>query len=500
MRAAPKSAPAPATRTTIYLDPDDSIASIKSKVEIAGAEHLDLVVPYGLDALHNPVNLRLLKRHAEFLGLQMRVISRDATTRNLFQDEGFAVRASDRALPALLAPEVVRNQKSYAAYIQDRTERADRLRMLKTLGLAALVVAVLLPLLGALFYFPSATVTLRFASHPVDEVVLVTASALASNSDVSTLRIPARELQTPFEVTAIINTSGVRKDAQTKAQGLVILSNRSTNPVDVPSGLRVATATNIEFVTQRAVLVPASPTAKVPVAVVAVNSGSGGNVAAGTVTRVLDPLLARALSVTNEQLIEGGTDNVTPVLGEQDILQLREQALVLAREDAVNRLDALRGTDISFYKESVRIRTTNEELDRKVGEEATQAAFKLQGTARVLAFNGHDVNEVIRRYLEQENPSYKLSGDLLNIRALEAVTYDSDSIAFRIGVKGSLSPQFSEEQVKEQIKGKKPADAASVLAEQFPLAGRPDVITAPFWVDTVPQYSWRITIRQLPAR
>ncbi|MBI2886255.1 MAG: baseplate J/gp47 family protein [Chloroflexi bacterium] len=484
--------------TTLYLDPDDGIASIRSKLEAAEEDTLSIVVPYGLQALRNPVNVRLLKRHLRSYGLRATLVSRDEETAALARAEGLRVREGNGSMPAILAPEVVRNHKTFTAYLQERAARASRARVWKALGLLALGIALFMPLAGAWVFLPSATVTLRFAARPVDEVLLVTASSLATGLDAAGLRVPGQALQTRVEATAKLQIISLRRENEGKARGQVTFVNRSPDPVAVPAGARVATAADEVFLTQRAVSAPPNQASGVQVEVLADKPGVLGNVAARSITRLVDPALARALTVSNERPSEGGVDLGT--VADQDLLQLRDRATALAREEGLRRLEQARPQDVSFFPETVRIRFTDEELDRKVGEETTEVTLKVTGTAQALGFLGRDVNEVLRRNLNQRDQGYELTDGPLGIRVLEAVRYDGDALAFHVGVKSALRPKLSEEQVKELVRGKGMDQAETLLFEQLALASRPQVETAPFWVESVPQFPWRITVRQLPAR
>lgn len=179
---------------TIYLDPDDVVGSIKTRIEQAGEERLTLVAPYGMPALLNPVNLGLLRRYIEGLGMKAVLVSRDPRVRELARAAGIPVRAGEPASPE----EVERSGKAYAAYQRELAFLKGRGRLTAAAGIAGISLALALPLAAALVLVPSATVVLYPETQAFDETVELRASALITRTDLGTMAIPGELLRADF--------------------------------------------------------------------------------------------------------------------------------------------------------------------------------------------------------------------------------------------------------------------------------------------------------------
>lgn len=102
---------------------------------------------------------------------------------------------------------------------------------------------------------------------------------------------------------------GVRRKAATRAEGTILFSRSAAGSiVTIPAGTRVATQdlALVYQTTQTADLTDLS----VSVPVIAVDPGAAGNVAPGTITRLVDPI-SGVTSVTNVDATSGGADAET---------------------------------------------------------------------------------------------------------------------------------------------------------------------------------------------
>ena len=80
----------------IYLEVEDELPAIRDLLEGAQAKRVLLVVPKGCRALRNAINLRVLRRYAANLALDVALVTRDSRTRQLAKEEGLAVLSSFR--------------------------------------------------------------------------------------------------------------------------------------------------------------------------------------------------------------------------------------------------------------------------------------------------------------------------------------------------------------------------------------------------------------------
>lgn len=99
---------------------------------------------------------------------------------------------------------------------------------------------------------------------------------------------------------------GIRRKAATRATGVVTLSRASSGQtITIPAGTRVATQ-DLALVYQTTETADLSDLS-VSVPVIAVAPGAAGNVAPGTITRMMDPI-SGITAITNPEATAGGTD------------------------------------------------------------------------------------------------------------------------------------------------------------------------------------------------
>jgi len=77
--------------TIVYLDADDEITSVASRIRVADEKRIALVVPYGSRLATSRINFRLLAREAQARGRRLSVVAADAATRALAASAGLPV-------------------------------------------------------------------------------------------------------------------------------------------------------------------------------------------------------------------------------------------------------------------------------------------------------------------------------------------------------------------------------------------------------------------------
>lgn len=142
---------------------------------------------------------------------------------------------------------------------------------------------------------------------------------------------------------------GIRRKQATKATGTVTFSRSSpaTRDIVIPAGTRVSTQNGIIFATtQEAVLQAGNTSVDVPVE--ATEPGSAGNVAAGTIVVLVDPV-SGIDAVTNTSATSGGSD-----VESDEQLRLRTityapsaNATVYSIEAAILALDGVTDVNVS---------------------------------------------------------------------------------------------------------------------------------------------------------
>lgn len=185
-----------------------------------------------------------------------------------------------------------------------------------------------------LFVVPSADVTVTLAAQSYSWPVVVSAS---TSQNLAQHTVPLYTISFNSSVTQSGKASGTNTTVGTaKATGIVQFTNNGTQPVLIPSESTVSTASNVLFVTDAELLVAAGSTLPVPVHAQA--PGTGGNVAANTITVIPASSLSQIeqvkenqgvtvkLSVTNPNPTTGGGAGTATTVTKKDVSGLQSKA------------------------------------------------------------------------------------------------------------------------------------------------------------------------------
>lgn len=139
------------------------------------------------------------------------------------------------------------------------------------------------------------------------------------------------DTSTGIQLDRVAQRIGIRRRPAQRATGAVVfLGDDST---EIPAGFRVATGDDIEFETTEAVTISGG-TATAPIR--AVESSTGGNVPANTVTEIINPT-AGIDSVTNPAPTSGGRNKETDA-------ELRERYLQSVARGGASTIDSIRAS------------------------------------------------------------------------------------------------------------------------------------------------------------
>src|SRR5438552_18053732 len=97
---------APRSQELVFLDADDDLGTIRSKLESSSADEIYLVIPRRSSVLRTPLEFRILARIANEMSSETVLVTDDPARRRLANQEGFRTRRGLRTLkPLMLGPE-----------------------------------------------------------------------------------------------------------------------------------------------------------------------------------------------------------------------------------------------------------------------------------------------------------------------------------------------------------------------------------------------------------
>src|SRR6266536_5769443 len=86
----------------VFLDADDDLGTIRSKLESSSAEEIYLVIPRRSSVLRTPLEFRILARIANEMSSETVLVTEDPARRRLANQEGFRTRRGLRTLKHLM--------------------------------------------------------------------------------------------------------------------------------------------------------------------------------------------------------------------------------------------------------------------------------------------------------------------------------------------------------------------------------------------------------------
>src|ERR1700737_4594841 len=93
---------APRSQELVFLDADDDLGTIRSKLEASSSEEIFLVIPRRSSVMRTPLEFRILARVANEMSSETILVTGDPSRRRLSNQEGFRTRRGLRTLKHLM--------------------------------------------------------------------------------------------------------------------------------------------------------------------------------------------------------------------------------------------------------------------------------------------------------------------------------------------------------------------------------------------------------------
>jgi hypothetical protein len=353
---------------------------------------------------------------------------------------------------------------------------------------------------AAVTVLPSASIRLTPRSEPAGPVrIMVVADPAAEAVDPEANVIPARAL--PITLTASGTFQATGRDVRsTRAGGRVrFLSENTVDDVPIPAGTRVATKDGVEFETREAVTVPQATfdpprRGMVEADVVAARPGTEGNVPAGAIEVLPEPLAAVEISVTNPTAITGGTRTETRFVSRVDY------------DDAVRALTERLGTqleqrlgDAGSFPEGIVIqrasvrrgeRRAEPAADGLVGEERERFELTVEETASVLGVDERRIVPLAEAALRARlGPGRELVAGSVRV-ASRVTAAGRERIEYAVEARAAQARALDPGALLAAVRGRPLPEAERILAEY----GQVSIETWPGYVTSIPTVEGRASL------
>jgi len=541
-------------KDVIYIDVDDDVTAIIGKIKKAKEKIVALVPPKRVGALQSAVNLRLLERMAKNDKKKLVLITNNQAlvalaanaqipvAKNLQSkpelaeipaiivddgddiidgselpvgDHAKTVRVKDGTKPVgrdtrsdaiestdleidgaeAIAPAALAT-KAVAKKVKGRPKipNFDTFRKKLIIGIGG--GAALIALLIWMFVFaPAATVVITASTTPQPVNATVKLGGTAA-TDFRAGVVSSVAQQEQKDETVEFEATG-QKDIGEKATGTVRFSTSDAataiNGVTIPAGTRLTSSSGLVFVTNEAASISMSNYTNVRVDVTAANSGTNYNGASGSLSGAPSKVSASFVGSTS-----GGTTNVVKVVSGDDVERAMGQ--LVGQDTEAKKKELIK----KFSKDAVVVESsfTVERGEATSSPAVDQAAP--DGKATLTVPTTYSIQAVAKTELETylkaslgakvDTETQKVYDTGIDKAALSNFQKAEDgAMTATLNATGSVGPKINEDDIKNDVKGKKYGEVQQSLEAQEGIK-EVDVQFSYFWVRTVPNNPDKITI------
>ncbi|MBA3414291.1 MAG: baseplate J/gp47 family protein [Chloroflexia bacterium] len=384
-------------------------------------------------------------------------------------------------------------------------EVAHRLSARRWGSIVAIVgIVVLAGVIASWYLLPGISVDVTLEQQPVQTELIYTVAAPGAQipSDASFV-VTATEGEQEVRFTYAIPATGVRRDPDQTATGTVELRNPGEAAVTIASGAELGTIGGGAYVTTAEIEVPAArdgAAGQAEVAVRAAEPGTAGNLPQGYLTGKLQD--QNVFYSNRAAAIEGGTDRETPLVSEEDLATIREEAEAKIAQIAADAWAAQLPEGQALVKLSVQATSPELNVEQEAGAETDTVTLSGTVQATGLLYSLADVQAQARQpveeqLMEQVPEGFALDADSVILGEPEVIAPAPDIIQYEVTAAGVAKAIFTDEEQERlatSLVGLDPAEAeGAVLAA--PAVAAVDMNYSPgWWFERMPRLESRIAI------
>lgn len=369
---------------------------------------------------------------------------------------------------------------------------------------------LLLLIVGFIFannVLPKASVAIKTDSEDITTTLDVTFDTAAKVVDVDKVVVPSTVEQIQKTTTESVAASGEQNNGE-KARGDVefSLTNCSQSEVEIPAGTGIS-ANGQTFITQEAASMQSVKVGNQcrnnqfrnlssdTVSVVALKGGTVYNLSSGTKFTVNG---YSSVSAESDGKISGGTDNIVKSVTQSDIDSAKQKLAAQVDEAVKGELtEKLEAKGLVVISESFNAGTPEVTVSAKVGDQVDSVTVTQKTTYSVVAAKKTDLDTLVTSAVEKEIDRDKQK--VLNTGVdkakfkLQNQQNNSAQVLMSMNTTSLVGPQLDDNELKNQIAGKKSAEAKSIITG-YPGVTGVEIEYSPFWVSSIPSKTDKITI------
>ena len=488
----------------ITLESHDDLISVRDKLSWAKTPRILLVWPKYEEVGLRLLDLKVLQRHADSLGAQLGLVTRRANVRRDAQSLQIPVFESTGAAQRDKWPESLpRSRRIPNAPRRDLRQVRETVRgneapwRTSLVGrMLAFTIGVMAVLAIAAIFLPHARMTLYPESQAQSVVIPVAAGESVASVSI-TGSVPARKLSIVVDADqslALVNEIPV---PNSKAQGIARFTNLGRDAVNLPAGLVVSTVGEapIRFVTLHPTLLDPGPDVFVDVPIEALQAGSSGNAAVGTIKAVEGPL-SLSISVSNPNVLSGGGDLKRIGATQADRAELRAVVLDNLRREAESKLRGqISASDILLMDTFELTQIIEETYDPPEGLAGKTLSLKMQVEYAARFVSDTDLRELAGSTVDLSIPDGFEPLDAAAYKPITDPSTDASGLThFELEVTRTLIRKVNAARVFSIVRGQRVEAIKDDLSASLSLRSASDIALTPAWWPWLPLIPFNIVV------
>jgi len=348
---------------------------------------------------------------------------------------------------------------------------------------AIILILLLVAALAYGYLAPTADVTITLPSQTFNTPLALTAAA-NSPQDAAQQTVRAENVAFDMSLSKTGHVTGSKQVGTTPATGQVVFTNHGSQSVDIPNGTIIATSSGVQFMTTSDVLVPTVGSNignAIPDPVQSLNTGTSGNVSAGSITVIPTESMSKItqangnaqvnVSVSNPAAITNGGVGSAPAVTQSDVQSLKA-ALVQQLQQQAKTWLAEQGQNGNVTGQPVQMVT--DVATPAVGQVAANGSVSEQVHLHmtVLLVRSADLRAVAQAVFNDAAsklkanyalaPGQKVSLNKATVKNCKPST-GTTSLTLCYMASGPIAPQIPVQQVRDALAGKTVKDAKDYL-------------------------------------
>jgi len=481
----------------VYLEPDEEIPSVISRLEETKSKKVVLVIPKEAILTHSIINLKLLQREAKKLKKQVLVVTADEVGQNLARKAGYLVYSSlkelnsgrtspvesprpekgfrksiDISAPRPDGKSVLKSRRSKTKEVKrkSKTKKSVFSRWQKVVLFVGSCFALIILFFVLYLYVPKTTVTLYLKGEEQTRDFALVLSPNPQEKEVKA-EVVSKEIEKESKGVA----SG-EEEIGAKAKGVITIYNYwdSTPQILVAQTRFQSISTNKIFRIQKQITVPGTSISQgqiVPgtleVEVIADEVGAEYNIAPD---KFIIPGLPTAkqskIYAESKVPMSGGYKKKIKVVTESDCQTLLGKLKEEAKEEFAKEVKKLKDEDLVKRDDFVFEKVKEEVCSPAVGDEATAFTGRVKIEFSFFAFYDKDLKTRLKEEAEKVlSPAKELAQSSFSKMEFKEKNLDFENKKLRLKISTNLVllPKLNLEALKSNLAGRSKQEAESYL-------------------------------------